>query len=266
LATTSAKQRLRLEKEGMFSHVSLDAMLDKLVSGENTNVPCISDLLPRSEMKPLPDYLQDARKSHHDIQGCGKVHFGFWSSYNSVRREIHRIVREELLRRPGRLLITGHSLGGAQAILCAYDMSRWVIPTVMQELSTKSSSAGQEAVDAIKLSCYTYGSPRVGGIRFRRAYNKLVPDTQLIVCDGDVITATPPAFLGFCHVDRTNVFLETGCIFARPSFFEKQFALKTRGNVTSHFMMSYMKVIEKAYYPLATNDDLLRILKSAYEL
>merc|ERR1719491_2229681 len=62
LATTSTRQRIRLEKEGMFSHVSLDAMLDKLASGEKTNVP-LADLLPRVEMKPLPDYLQDACKS-----------------------------------------------------------------------------------------------------------------------------------------------------------------------------------------------------------
>jgi len=266
LATTSAKQRLRLEKEEIFSNESLDAMVEKLVSGVETKVKRLADLLPRSEMYDLPEYLQDTCKSHHDIQGCGKIHFGFWSSYNPVRKEIHRIVREELLRRPGRLLITGHSLGGAQAILCAYDMSRWVIPTVTQELSQNSNSVGQEEVDTIKLSCYTFGSPVIGDIHFKRAYNKLVPDTQLIVCDGDIVTASPPSFLGFCHVGRTSVFDETGCIFVQPSFFEKQFHLHRRSKVASHLPASYQKVIKQAYSPLESNQELLHILKLAYGL
>merc|ERR1740123_10124 len=118
LATTKPSKRKYLEKHGLFDNASIDALSEKLSRGEIKNIKELSSLLPRAEMDTLPDYLQNACNDGSDIHGIGNIHFGFWSSYNRVRRDIHRVVREELLRQPGRILVTGHSLGGALGTIC----------------------------------------------------------------------------------------------------------------------------------------------------
>ncbi len=57
----------------------------------------------------------------------------------------------------------GHSLGGALAILAAYDI--------------------QQAFGFRNLHVYTYGAPRVGNHRFAREYNDTVPNTWTVIND-----------------------------------------------------------------------------------
>eukprot|EP00978_Attheya_sp_CCMP212_P035641 scaffold156340_cov39-Attheya_sp.AAC.1 len=149
----------------------------------------------------LPEFLRERTNAQDGIKGSAFLHFGFWSSYSRLRKQVHSAIYEELVSNPGRLLVCGHSLGGAQATACAYDMSRWIIPSVRKNLLL---SQGRAAAEKISLSCYTYGSPRLGGPNFRAAFNKAVPDMQRIVNDGDVVTTVPPAWLGFVHVGDEN--------------------------------------------------------------
>ncbi len=50
----------------------------------------------------------------------GRLHSGFWSAYQSLREEI---VKELTSRELKQVWICGHSLGGAMALCCAYDLS-----------------------------------------------------------------------------------------------------------------------------------------------
>jgi hypothetical protein len=52
------------------------------------------------------------------------VHMGFWKQYNSLREAVAREVRIAIQKAPGPydILIAGHSMGGALARLCAYDL------------------------------------------------------------------------------------------------------------------------------------------------
>lgn len=109
--------------------------------------------------------------------GAVKVHYGFIQAFSSVRDAILQMVRDS---KQHKVLTTGHSLGGALAVLAALD--------VRQNVPDK------------QVSCYTFGSPKVGDPAFANYYNKLVPNTFRIVNDADVIPTIPPA--GYAHVGQ----------------------------------------------------------------
>lgn len=52
-----------------------------------------------------------------------KVHKGFLDSYNEVQKELVATVLDQFKQYPSyKVAVTGHSLGGAQALLCALDL------------------------------------------------------------------------------------------------------------------------------------------------
>jgi len=73
--------------------------------------------------------------------------------------------------------IVGHSLGGSLAVLAAYDIA--------QNLSSKE----KESFHHIRL--YTLGCPRVGNVRFIKAFNELVPDCWNVINSNDIVPAIP---------------------------------------------------------------------------
>ncbi|KAA8498137.1 Lipase [Porphyridium purpureum] len=79
---------------------------------------------------------------------------------------------------PFRILVTGHSLGGALATLFALDLK---------------VSCG------IDSEVYTFGQPRVGNKAFARFYNSEVPQTFRIINDWDVVPHLPLRKAGFHH-------------------------------------------------------------------
>lgn len=99
-----------------------------------------------------------------DMQAQPWVHQGFLTAYDSVRSAVMEMAELAMIRtkrREGsgswRVLVTGHSLGGALATLCAYDLAlhRW-----------------PEGVVAPQISMYNYGSPRVGNRKFAKVVRR----------------------------------------------------------------------------------------------
>ena len=115
-----------------------------------------------------------------------KVHTGFVKSYYSSRLELLNLMRvllEDPNNKDHNIIITGHSLGGALASIASLDMA---------------ATLGVVGISRYKrLSSFTYGSPRVGNIKFAEAYNAIIPNTFRIANTNDVIPKLPT---------RTNLF------------------------------------------------------------
>jgi hypothetical protein len=82
-----------------------------------------------------------------------QVHRGFKTVYDSMRTEIYTAVTNH--RRAGeRVFVTGHSLGGALATLCAFDLHHRHLNPV----------------------CLSFNAPRVGNENFAREFNRELAD------------------------------------------------------------------------------------------
>ncbi|PPT07826.1 Lipase family protein [Geitlerinema sp. FC II] len=139
----------------------------------------------------------DASQEYYRIYDIspGRVHKGFNDIYQETLDEQVRAVVGSL--DPNLpCYFTGHSLGGALAVLAAIDIAE--------------SFSDRRA----RLRAYTYGTPRVGDPIFAKYYSELVPNTYRIVNIADVTPTLPPTVLGkqvYLHVGQEWSFLnQTG--------------------------------------------------------
>ncbi|KAI9489134.1 lipase [Zychaea mexicana] len=113
-----------------------------------------------------------------------KVHKGFLESYNSVRDDLIKTVLEQAGQYPDyEIAITGHSLGGAQAVLCALDL-----------LNTNGTQ-----FSPVNLKLYTQGQPRVGDSAFANYLLNTKISYERLVNKRDLIPHLPPGFMNFLH-------------------------------------------------------------------
>ncbi|KAI9986455.1 hypothetical protein PInf_025398 [Phytophthora infestans] len=127
-----------------------------------------------------------------------RVHRGFWLAYESIQDELKEVTRLILDENPGiSVYITGHSMGGALAVIAAYDL----------------------AVNfSIKVNMYNFGGPRVGNPSFRQHYDSCVPTSYRVVMDGDIVPGWPRFWGLYQHVG-TEISLDvSGNLIVDPSF------------------------------------------------
>ncbi|ORC90252.1 lipase [Trypanosoma theileri] len=122
--------------------------------------------------------------------GC-IVHRGFYNSFLSLRDEMWKELLKLITESPNRslkVLITGHSLGGAMAVLAAADFASQGYPDVMHPP---------------KFELYTFGAPRVGNNAFASWVSALFcrgrHKSYRITNNQDVVPHLPPMFSGFEH-------------------------------------------------------------------
>ena len=60
-------------------------------------------------------------------------------AYSAVREFIHLTIRQELSQEPADIRCSGHSLGGALAVLCSIDLAIHTLPAVNKKISEKNS-------------------------------------------------------------------------------------------------------------------------------
>lgn len=111
-----------------------------------------------------------------------KMHQGFTAAYLSVRNQIHDYLRTHPV---SNVTLTGHSLGGALATLCAVDVQ-------------------YNFLSQVAIEVYTFGSPRVGNDGFRESFNRRVPDSYRFVYGMDMVAALPRPWQGYRHVDAEH--------------------------------------------------------------
>lgn len=129
-----------------------------------------------TEMKPA-DIHSDANAVLTTLNGEEKVHSGFLKAFNHVSDAI----AEDLAKNKGiPVYITGHSLGGALAVMA----TRILV----------SDSQG---------ACYTFGGPRVGNAKVD---DQIKTPIYRIVNSADLVPRVPPAFIITPLIMLTNLF------------------------------------------------------------
>lgn len=119
------------------------------------------------------DWISDiiaSQKSFKYIKEDCLTHRGFTDIYSSARIGIISALSK--LSPDKTLYITGHSLGGALATLCAIDIAANTV--------------------YVSPNLFTYGSPRVGDPAFTKAFTKYVQKSCRIANPFDVVTHAPP--------------------------------------------------------------------------
>lgn len=84
------------------------------------------------------------------LQGGTRVHTGFFQAYWPIRDLMFDVIRRVIKVRPRPVYITGHSLGGALALMAT------------AELANDEDAIVRDCVAA----CYTFGCPRAGDASF----------------------------------------------------------------------------------------------------
>ncbi|MBD0381968.1 lipase family protein [Paenibacillus sedimenti] len=140
--------------------------------GTNTSSDWVSDAIARQS--PFV-FVRDG----------GLVHRGFLDIYRSARKRILDALSK--LSPQKQLYITGHSLGGALATLCAADAA----------VNTKFKTP----------VVYSYASPRVGNPAFAGKFNSLLSNRHRIYNQYDLVPHLPPVLYKSPRTDRIYQYL-----------------------------------------------------------
>ncbi|KAJ1971872.1 hypothetical protein H4R35_005004 [Dimargaris xerosporica] len=111
-----------------------------------------------------------------------QVHKGYFFSVKAVIKRVIALLEPHVVHHlKHRIVLTGHSLGGAQCVVMA---------SLMAQLQPEW---------APRLSVYTFGQPRVGNAAFTIYYQSLNIPTARVVNQHDVVPHVPTKTMGFKH-------------------------------------------------------------------
>ena len=162
---------------------------DVLIACRGTEPTALNDVLADLKMFPVKHHI------------AGRVHRGFYAEYDKVIPGIKEALAKHDKKGDKTLWVTGHSLGGAMAVLVAAELK---------------PNGG----------LHTFGQPRVGtkaflpaldGIKYYRYRN-----------NNDAVTAVPPSFLCFKHGGVLRYINTYGNI--RSATWAQRFKDKCRGH------------------------------------
>jgi pimeloyl-ACP methyl ester carboxylesterase len=145
--------------------------------------------------KEPKDFIHDAEAWMSDLFWAqtgetASVHHGFLEDFEAIDVETVAAVKSLLAVSPtAPIHITGHSLGGALATLCALEFKRQNLPVA---------------------SVITFGCPRVGNSVFRDIYNAALGDRSFrVVNQNDIVPRVPGVLLDYRHCGN-ELFLAPG--------------------------------------------------------
>lgn len=139
----------------------------------------------------LLDWRTNMRVAWTELQGGVRVHTGFFRAYKPIRERLFARVLELIRQKPRPVYITGHSLGGALAVMAT------------AELANHDEALVRDSIAA----CYTYGCPKAGD----RSFDQYVKVPLYRITNGvDLVPAVPPILTGYKHVGDTRYFGSVG--------------------------------------------------------
>lgn len=153
--------------------------------GTHTLAGALVNIVPGSALVALEPTSEGS-------EGSGaRVHLGYFHHYGKVRDDVLATVRRFACTVKGtRITVVGHSMGGACASICAFDLSRTI---------------GD-------VGCATFGSPPVGNGAFCREFRKRVAWSRRVVNDTDPAPLVEHLMIN-SHVGRAVVLPGSGTRF-----------------------------------------------------
>lgn len=122
-------------------------------------------------------------KTNYTPVSGAQVHQGFYNGYKEASAYFFAQLQAQHAAYPGyTIAVTGHSLGGAQALLAGMDL--------YQRISTLNTG---------NLKIYTVGCPRVGDSNFAYYVEGTGITVSRSVHDRDIVPHLPPESFGFLH-------------------------------------------------------------------
>ena len=123
------------------------------------------------------------------------VEKGFYTLFFDIKPDIYSILDRLVTKyNTHKLLITGHSLGGALATLMAFDVKYY----------SRTYSV---------YALITFGSPRVGDGEFSAKFNSFNVDSYRITHYYDMVPHVPQELLGYQHISNEIWFSETNTVY-----------------------------------------------------
>ncbi|MCA9053120.1 MAG: lipase family protein [Planctomycetaceae bacterium] len=141
------------------------SMIAYVVSGEDVTVIAFRG----TDFAEVSDWIANLNRTPLTVEE-GLIHRGFFRSYESMKPQIEQILRS---RQSGHLWLTGHSLGGALALSCAYDYA----------------AREHRPIDGL----ITFGQPMLANPALSKYLNEQYPDRYArFVNRDDVVPRIPP--------------------------------------------------------------------------
>ena len=120
---------------------------------------------------------------------------GFYDLYDSIKPKIITILSAMSIKyKTNRLFITGHSLGGALATICSFDILYYSFPYEVSYL-------------------VTFGSPRVGNDDFSDYFNNYQIYSKRVTHYYDIVPHVPEEFLGYKHISNEIWYNENNTVY-----------------------------------------------------
>ena len=177
-----------IDVEGAQAYVMSDSK-DVLIACRGTEPTQLNDILADLKMFPVKHHLG------------GRVHRGFYAEYDKVIPGIKDALKKHNKKGDKTVWVTGHSLGGAMAVLVAAELQ---------------PDGG----------LHTFGQPRVGNAEFLKCLDNV--KYYRYRNNNDVVTAVPPSWLFFRHGGVLRYINTYGNI--RKATYWQRFKDKCRGH------------------------------------
>lgn len=230
---------LTIQRESFFlEHTDID--VQGFVAGDSKKI-----IIAFRGSESLGDWKTNAdffKERWAEESGSGKVHGGFYDALSAIWEGLVGEIRH-LRTNEQSIWLTGHSLGGALAIIAA------------ATLHVQKAKNGFETNGV-----YTFGQPRVGDADFADFYDsRLGNKTYRVVNNNDIVTRIPQQSMGYSHADRLLYFSEEGKLYSDDELsWWARFWDRVRGRlddllepgldgIKDHSRHVYQELSEKAY-------------------
>jgi len=162
------------------------------------------------------------------------LHRGFETAFRSVAEKITQALAS---RGETPVLVTGHSMGAALAVIAADNF--------LSEQNLRATAV------------YGFGMPRVGDDDFAKRYNDTLGDTTYRLVHGsDIVASVPPSSFGFRHVGRLISCAHGAHFAAEPPVSEFSDEPQFRDSLLSGFQEGVSDLFGLQLQPIIRDDAL----------